>query len=76
MYCYCLQEFSANVQSVYQLEFSDGQKHCQTWFGLYSATQALIYGVPLMIGFVNWVSKFILQKFLINRRRTASARDK
>lgn len=62
MYCYCLQEFNNDYSSFYNLEFSDGQKHCQTWFGLYSAAQALIYGVPLMIGLVNAISKFVLQK--------------
>ena len=54
MTCFCKQEFYQNYRTSHV--FEDGQKHCNDWFLLYSASQSLIYTVPLLISIVNMLS--------------------
>ena len=42
-------------------KFSDGEKYCQEWVSMYLLTNSLVYGVPLMIGLVNYGAKLILR---------------
>ncbi len=43
------------------MEFEDGKKHCLDWFKNYSISKSLLYLVPFMIIFVNFIAKTILR---------------
>jgi hypothetical protein len=59
MYCFCKSYWQEDRLGNYK--FSDGSKHCQTWVQMYALTNTLVYCVPLMISFVNYISKMILR---------------
>ena len=77
MYCYCKrimydEIYGGQKIGVYKLmseTFANGEKYCETWIGQYLKNTGLLLSVPLIIVFINWVSKTILRLMTKYERR-------
>ena len=67
MPCFCMNKYQEakdsgfSIQESLDFELSDGKRHCKDWLSNYNQSFVLVYGVPLIIVFINWVSKTILR---------------
>ena len=67
MWCYCnklLYEGLSQGKSrddVMNVEFENGETYCVDWLPKYRTSNFLIFGIPVVILFINWVSKTILR---------------
>ena len=61
MHCYCLAQYNDIGTSVRDISFSDGVKHCDSWYSSYITAVFLIYLLTITMQFVNVALKTILR---------------